>query len=72
MRGLYYAYGKSEKRMEIIDGRARKSYGHVKSLEEWDVLLQDHHEGCIAWADYERNQAQLRSSGRTPTARRAA
>jgi excisionase family DNA binding protein len=54
-----YAYGKSEKRTEIIDGRARKSYGHVKPLEQWEVLLQDHHEGYIAWAEYERNQAQL-------------
>ena len=23
-----YAYGKGEKRTEIVDGRARKSYGH--------------------------------------------
>jgi excisionase family DNA binding protein len=54
-----YAYGKSEKRTEIIDGRARKSYGHVKPLQQWEVLLQDHHEGYIAWAEYERNQIQL-------------
>jgi Recombinase zinc beta ribbon domain len=49
----------SEKRTEIIDGRARKSYGHVKPLQQWEVLLQDHHEGYIAWAEYERNQIQL-------------
>ena len=35
-----YAYGKSEKRTEIVDGRARKSYGHGKPLEEWEVLLE--------------------------------
>ena len=40
-----YAYGKGEKRTEIVDGRARKSYGHRKPLEEWEVLLKDHHEG---------------------------
>jgi DNA invertase Pin-like site-specific DNA recombinase len=40
-----YAYGKSEKRTEIIDGRVRRSYGHGKPLERWDVLLKDHHEG---------------------------
>src|SRR5205814_2089565 len=28
-----YAYGKGEKRTEIVDGRARKSYGHRKPLE---------------------------------------
>jgi DNA invertase Pin-like site-specific DNA recombinase len=29
-----YAYGKSEKRTEIIDGRARKSYGHHKPMDK--------------------------------------
>ncbi len=54
-----YAYGKGVKRTEIIDGRARKSYGHRKPLEEWEVLLKDHHEGYIDWAEFERNQRQL-------------
>ena len=54
-----YAYGKGEKRTEIVDGRARKSYGHRKPLEEWEVLLKDHHEGYIDWAEFERNQKQL-------------
>jgi hypothetical protein len=40
-----YAYGKSEMRIEIVEGRARKSYGHGRPLEEWEVLLKDHHEG---------------------------
>src|SRR5262245_36678120 len=54
-----YAYGKGEKRTEIVDGRARKSYGHRKPLEQWEVLLKDHHDGYIDWAEFERNQAQL-------------
>lgn len=54
-----YAYGKGVKRTEIIDGRAHKSYGHRKPLEEWEVLLKDHHEGYIDWAEFERNQRQL-------------
>ncbi|HUH06777.1 MAG TPA: recombinase family protein, partial [Egibacteraceae bacterium] len=54
-----YAYGKSEKRTTLVDGRARKTYGHGKPLETWDVLLKDHHEGYIDWATFERNQAQL-------------
>src|SRR4051795_322639 len=40
-----YAYGKSEMRIEIVDGRARKSYGHGRPLEDWEVLLKDH---CLA------------------------
>ena len=54
-----YAYGKGEKRTDIVDGRARTSYGHRKPLEEWEVLLKDHHPGYIDWAEFERNQKQL-------------
>jgi hypothetical protein len=54
-----YAYGKSEKRTEIIDGRARKSYGHHKPMDAWEVFIKDHHEGYISWAEFERNQALL-------------
>jgi len=54
-----YVYGKSEKRTVIVNGRARKSYGHGKPLEAWEVLLKDHHEGYIDWAEFERNQVQL-------------
>jgi DNA invertase Pin-like site-specific DNA recombinase len=54
-----YAYGKSEKRTTIVDGRARKSYGHRKPMDTWEVFIKDHHEGYIDWTEYERNQAQL-------------
>ncbi|MFW5678588.1 MAG: recombinase family protein [Rhodosalinus sp.] len=54
-----YAYGKREKRIELVDGRARKSYGHGKPPEAWDVLIHDHHEGYIDWTEYERNQTLL-------------
>ncbi|MBK1670187.1 serine recombinase [Rhodovibrio sodomensis] len=54
-----YVYGKSQKRTEIVDGRVRKSYGHARPRDAWEVVLKDHHEGYIDWAEYERNQAQL-------------
>jgi len=54
-----YAYGKSEKRTSIVDGRARKSYGHRKPMDAWEVLIKDHHEGYISWVEYARNQALL-------------
>ena len=54
-----YAYGKSEHRTAIVDGRLRKTYGHGKPLEACEVLLKDHHEGYIDWAEFERNQRQL-------------
>jgi len=54
-----YAYGKSEHRTEIIDGRARKTYGHGRPLDDCEILLKGHHEGYIDWAEFERNQKQL-------------
>jgi len=35
-----YIYGKSEKRTQIVDGRPRKSYGHRKPFDEWEVVLK--------------------------------
>jgi excisionase family DNA binding protein len=54
-----YVYGKSEKRTAIVEGRARRSYGHGKPIGTWEVMMKDHHEGYIGWAEYERNQKQL-------------
>ena len=54
-----YVYGKSEKRTSIVDGRARRSYGHGKPVGTWEVFIKDHHEGYVSWGEYERNQKQL-------------
>jgi len=54
-----YAYGKSEQRTAVVDGRLGKTYNHGKPLEACEVLLKDHHEGYIDWAEFERNQRQL-------------
>ena len=54
-----YVYGKSEKRTSIVEGRARRSYGHGKPIGTWEVMIKDHHEGYIGWDEYERNQKQL-------------
>lgn len=54
-----YAYGKSEKRTALVEGRLAKSYGHGKPVEQWEVMLKGHHDGYIDWAEFERNQKQL-------------
>jgi excisionase family DNA binding protein len=54
-----YAFGKTESRTKVVDGRARKSEGHFKPIETWMVLLRDHHTGYICWEQFERNQAML-------------
>jgi len=43
----------------LIDGCPRRSYGHGKPFEQWEVVLKDHHEGYIDWAEFERNQKLL-------------
>ena len=58
MRGVY-VYGKSEKRTTLVEGRLRKSYGHGKPVDQWDVMLKEHHEAYIDWGEFERNQKQL-------------
>jgi DNA invertase Pin-like site-specific DNA recombinase len=54
-----YAYGKSFNRTQIVDGRARKTYGHYRPLQDCEILLKDHHEGYIDWEEFERNQKLL-------------
>lgn len=54
-----YAYGKSGQRTRIIDGKARKSYGHLRPMKEWVVLLREHHPGYISWEVFEQNQQRL-------------
>jgi len=51
-----YAFGRTGSRMMIENGRKRILRGHRKDRSDWAVLLVDHHEGYLSWADYERNQ----------------
>lgn len=57
-----YAYGKSTNRTTIVDGRLQKTYGHSKPIDQWGVLLKDHHAAFISWPQFERNQERLRSN----------
>jgi DNA invertase Pin-like site-specific DNA recombinase len=54
-----YTYGKSEKRTTLVDGRMRTTYKHRKPFDQWAAIIQDHHEGYIEWAEFERNQKLL-------------
>lgn len=51
-----YVFGRTGSRTVIEDGRKRVIQGLRKPQEDWDVLIQDHHDGYIAWDAYERNQ----------------
>lgn len=54
-----YAYGKSEKRTALVDGRVRTTYKHRKPFERWAAIIRDHHDGYIEWSEFERNQKLL-------------
>jgi DNA invertase Pin-like site-specific DNA recombinase len=54
-----YAFGKTEARTTVFDGRARKTIGHKKPRNQWIVLIKDHHEGYISWREHERNLALI-------------
>ena len=54
-----YGYGKTGKRTEVVNGRARISYKNRKAMDDWEVALHDHHEAYIPWQDFERNQTAL-------------
>lgn len=54
-----YAFGKTEARTRVVDGKARKTDGHEKPLDQWLVLIRDHHLGYLSWEKYERNQVIL-------------
>lgn len=54
-----YAHGKTTTRVRIVDGRSVKTGGHGLSLDEWKVLILDHHEGYIPWDEYQRNQKRI-------------
>ena len=54
-----YVFGRTTQRTRVMDGRARKSDGHSKPMEDWNVLIRDHHPGYIEWKQFEANQKML-------------
>jgi excisionase family DNA binding protein len=57
-----YAFGKTQARTKMVNGRARKTIGHRKPRVDWTVLIRDHHPGYISWEQYERNQHLIASN----------
>jgi len=54
--GGAYAFGRTASRVTVESGRKRISRGHRRDRDAWEVLIVDHHEGYISWAEFERNQ----------------
>jgi excisionase family DNA binding protein len=51
-----YAFGRTGSRVTVEAGRKRVRRGLRRDRGEWEVLLPEHHEGYVSWAEYERNQ----------------
>jgi DNA invertase Pin-like site-specific DNA recombinase len=50
-----YAFGRRTVRVTIENGRKRVVRSMQRDWREWSVLIRDHHEGYLTWAEYERN-----------------
>ena len=51
-----YAFGRTESRVTVENGRKRVTRGFRRDRADWDVLIRDHHEGYVGWEEFERNQ----------------
>src|ERR1700758_3012564 len=51
-----YVYGRTYTRARFEAGRKVITHGVMRRREDWEVLIRDHHEGYISWAEYDRNQ----------------
>jgi DNA invertase Pin-like site-specific DNA recombinase len=59
-----YTYGKTKyERYVDENGAVRKRIRHLP-MDQWSVLIQDHHPGFIDWATFQANQARLGSNTR--------
>jgi DNA invertase Pin-like site-specific DNA recombinase len=52
-----FAYGRTGTKTSIIEGRAQRSPSRLyKALEQWEVLIREHHPGYISWEQYLKNR----------------
>jgi DNA invertase Pin-like site-specific DNA recombinase/uncharacterized protein YndB with AHSA1/START domain/predicted DNA-binding transcriptional regulator AlpA len=57
-----YTYGKTKYERYVDEhGTVRKRIRHLP-MDQWSVLIQDHHPGFIDWATFQANQARLDSN----------
>jgi len=66
LRNPYYAgalaYGRTEAKTVIVDGRARQRHRRKKPVAQWRILLLDNHPGYIGWEDFLHTQQLLEAN----------
>ncbi len=54
-----YVFGRTGSRVRMEAGRKLITRSVRRPQQEWEVLIPDHHEGYISWAEYENNQRTI-------------
>jgi len=57
-----FTHGRTKSRARVVEGRSRKSHGHHVPLDQWEVLIQDHHAAYITWERYLENLNAVNSN----------
>ncbi len=57
-----FVHGRRKTETRVVDGRARKTQGIEVPLEDWGVVIHDHHPAYITWEQFLRNQETLREN----------
>ena len=53
-----YAYGRTTSQRQVVDGTLQKTIAR-KRVDEWTVLIPQHHDGYISWEQFARVQQML-------------
>lgn len=57
-----FVYGRRTTRTKVVEGRARKVSRFIKTPEQCDVFIPNHHQGYIAWEEFQENQVRIRDN----------
>ena len=59
-----YVYGKNRRETVLDETGARRKRMRKLPMEEWQVLIKDHHQGYIDWPTFETNRERMANNTR--------
>ena len=63
-----FAYGRTGTQTRIIEGRAQRSSSRLhRPMDQWEVLIREHHPGYICWEQYLKNRQLMAKNMAQPT-----
>jgi len=52
-----FVYGRTGTQTRLVEGRAQRRAGRLaKPMDQWEVLIREHHPGYLCWEQYLKNQ----------------